>query len=98
MGFGLFVGFAASIFITSNIIKTEVAALYEMNAAHQAEVKRLRSEIRELELERAKLKLAQEKERAEAERTLFQGGLIAATIAGVAVVGPAVVDTLKQMR
>jgi hypothetical protein len=95
MGFGLFVGIAAAMIttfnVTSYIIKSEIRMLYKMQTAHQAEVERLQGKIRELKLER-------EKERAEAEQKLFEGGVIAAAIAGMAVVGPAVVEAVKQMR
>ncbi len=95
MGFGAVVGIAAAMIttfnVTSYIIKREIRMLYNMQTAHQAEVERLQEKIRKLKLEKAVAK-------AEVEQKLFEGGVIAAAIAGVAVIGPAVVEAVKQMR
>jgi hypothetical protein len=90
MGFGHFVGFVVGMIGIYNI-KSEIRMLYDIQTAHQAEVERLQGKIRELQLEKEVVK-------AEAEQKLFEGGVIAAAIAGVAVIGPAVVEAMKQMR
>jgi cell division protein FtsL len=103
MGFGIFVGFVASIItlsnITTNVIRSEIRTLYTMQEEQQAEVKRLQAEIRRLKLEKEEAVAKERAEaRAEAEQKMFEGGLIAAALTGMAVVGPAVLEAMKQMR
>ena len=107
MGFGIFVGFVATIIMTSNIttstIKNEIRNLYHTENRKDEEIERLKCEIRSLkQYNKESLEMMKERTearvRAEADQMLFKGGVVAALLTGAAVVGPAVVEAMKQLR
>ena len=88
MVLGLVLGFAAyGVAVATMVISESNERMAAQAAAYEGELERLRR--RNAELEKA---LEEERE------SFFYGGVVAASVAALGVVGPAVVEAVKEMR